>query len=185
MDNLNTDNLMKLQVQQLEKEKRDQAERIRVISKRLDHTERAYRKEERPLLDEDYDRQKLEDRLAFEKTQKLRVEEYKLAHQRDLDTKRRLSRMMEDFNQRKQTYINARGEAYAKKIKEAEAKIAEEKEKRRKTVMKAREDARKAAEEEERLRREQEEEERRLEEGKVIQRFLCSCSNSIIIRTSC
>ena len=45
LDNLDTDNLMRLQVQQLEKEKKDMQERMRLIAKRLDHTERAFRKE--------------------------------------------------------------------------------------------------------------------------------------------
>ena len=42
---LNRDNLVKLQVQQIEKEKKDQNERLRIIAKRLDHLERAFRKE--------------------------------------------------------------------------------------------------------------------------------------------
>ena len=44
MDNISTDNLMRLQVEQLAKEKKELAERMRIASKRLDHIERAYRK---------------------------------------------------------------------------------------------------------------------------------------------
>jgi len=55
MENLNTDDLMKLQVEQLEKEKRDLNQRLRIVAKRVDHLERACRKEERPLLGQDYE----------------------------------------------------------------------------------------------------------------------------------
>ena len=50
MESLNTDNLMRLQVEQPEKEKKELNEKVLVLAKRLDHIERAYCKEERPLL---------------------------------------------------------------------------------------------------------------------------------------
>ena len=91
---LNRDNLVKLQVQQIEKEKKDQSERLRIIAKRLDHLERAFRKEERPLLAKDYDQQQIDDRKAFEEAQKSRRQASRQAHKQELDMKKRLSRMM-------------------------------------------------------------------------------------------
>ena len=113
---------MRLQVEQLEKEKKGLAERLRFIAKRLDHTERAFRKEERPLLALDYERQQAEDRAAWEEAQKRALEEAKQAHRRNLETKRRLSRMVDDYRSRKDVYISSRGEEYASKKREAEKK---------------------------------------------------------------
>ncbi len=47
---LDADNLMRLQVEQLDKETKDRNELVCIIAKSLDHVHRAYRKEERPLL---------------------------------------------------------------------------------------------------------------------------------------
>ncbi|KAH8110432.1 hypothetical protein DFH11DRAFT_1724023 [Phellopilus nigrolimitatus] len=164
MGDLNTDNLMRLQVQQLEKEKKEQAERLRIIAKRLDHTERAIRKEERPLLAHDYEQQQIDDRAAFEMAQKARLESAKLMHQQDLDTKKRLARVMDDYRECREVYISKRGEEYTKRREESLRRVEEEKAKRRKAVLKAREEEQHRLEEEERLEREREEEERRLEE---------------------
>ena len=63
---------MEIQVAQLEKEKKEVNERLRVVAKRIDHLERAYRKDERPLLSIDYERQREEERKAFEVRQEER-----------------------------------------------------------------------------------------------------------------
>lgn len=172
LDNLNTDNLMRLQVQQLEKEKKDMQERTRIIAKRLDHIERAFRKEERPLLDHDYEQQQAEDRIAFEIAKKTRLEAARRAHEEDLETKNRLSRVMEDYKARREYYISKRGDEFAKLREDSARKIEKEKAKRREAVLKAREEERRRIEEEERILREKEEEERRLEEGLCILYFL-------------
>lgn len=171
MENLNTDNLMRLQVEQLEKEKKELNQRMRVIGKRLDHVERAYRKEERPLLSEDYDVQQANDKAAHEETQKARIENARLTHQQDVETKARLSRMMADYLIRKEMVLSKRGEEFTKKRALAQKKIEEEKAKRRQLVIKEREEERLRKEEEERIAREKAEEERRLEEGKLLYFF--------------
>ncbi|TBU26431.1 hypothetical protein BD311DRAFT_726099 [Dichomitus squalens] len=164
LESLNTDNLMRLQVEQLEKEKKELNEKMRVMSKRLDHIERAYRKEERPLLAKDYEIQQANDRAVFEASQKARLEAHRQAHLQDVETKKRLTRMLSDYEQMKETIAARRGEEFAKKKELAQKKMEEEKTKRRAAVLKAREEERQRLEEEERIRREQEEEERRLEE---------------------
>ncbi|KAI0919910.1 hypothetical protein AcV5_001857 [Taiwanofungus camphoratus] len=161
MENLSTDNLMRLQVEQLEKEKKELNERMRVAAKRLDHVERAYRKEERPLLAKDYEFQQANDTAAFEAFQKTRLESHRLAHQHDLETKRRLSRMMDDYLARREAIMGKRGEEFAKRKEQAQKKINDEKTKRRHAVLSAREEERLRREEEESLRREKEEEEAR------------------------
>ncbi|KAH9987062.1 hypothetical protein BJV77DRAFT_1027293 [Russula vinacea] len=168
VENLNTDNLMRLQVEQLEKEKKERESRLRVIAKRIDHTERAYRQEERPLLAKDYELQQASDRATFEQIQKGRVDAARLAHKRDLETKKRLSRILPEFEARKTIILEKRSAEYERKQAVAKAKIEEEKAKRRAVVLEAREEERirqEAAEsahrEAEELKRKKKEEEER------------------------
>ncbi|CCL98379.1 uncharacterized protein FIBRA_00374 [Fibroporia radiculosa] len=173
MENLSTDNLMRLQVEQLEKEKKELTERMRIAAKRLDHIERAYRKEERPLLAKDYEIQQVDDKAVFQAAQKSRLESHRLSHQQDVETKKRLSRIMGDYLAQREVIVGKRGAEFAKRKEIAQNKIDDEKAKRRATFLKAREEERLRIEEEERIRREKEEEllrieeERRLEEERL------------------
>lgn len=138
---------------------------MRVIGKWLDHVERAYRKEERPLLAKDYEAQQENDRLIFESLQKSRIETSKQQHQLNLETKARLSRMLGDFDKSKKEILERRGQEYAERQREASDKLREAKAKRIATVRKAREEERLRLEAEERELREREEEETRREAG--------------------
>lgn len=154
-----------MQVQHLEKEKKETTHKLKSIAKRIDHLERAYRKEERPLLDKDYEQQQKADRDTFNAIQISLKEQARLTHRDDLATKARLLRMVGDYEARKSIIIARKGEDFAKRKDAAQRKISEEKAKRKKSVLKAQEEERRRIEEEERLIREQEEEERREEEG--------------------
>lgn len=156
---------MRLQVEQLEKEKKERESKLRVIAKRIDHTERAYRQEERPLLAKDYELQQANDRATFEQIQKGRIDAARLAHKRDLETKKRLSRILPEFETRKAIILEKRSADYERKNAAAQAKIEEEKKKRRAAVLKMREDERLRQEAVERARREAEELERKEQEG--------------------
>ncbi|KAI0283489.1 hypothetical protein BC826DRAFT_973748 [Russula brevipes] len=161
VENLNTDDLMRLQVEQLEKEKKERESRLRVIAKRIDHTERAYRQEERPLLAKDYEVQQASDRATFEQIQKGRIDAARLSHKRDLETKKRLSRILPEFEARKAIILEKRSAEYERKQAAAQAKIEEEKAKRRAALLKTQEEERLLKEAEERARREAEELERK------------------------
>ncbi|KAF9265046.1 hypothetical protein L218DRAFT_1076037 [Marasmius fiardii PR-910] len=165
--NFDTGDLISLQVQHIEKEKRELNHRLRVISKRIDHIERAYRKEERPLLSADYEKQRTNDLSTFQSIQKHRKESARVEHQEALETKKRLSRVMNDYKERKEALFKKKGEEFSKKREMAVKKLEEEKAKRRKAVLAAREEERRKKEEEERVRREREEEERRAEEERT------------------
>jgi translation initiation factor 3 subunit A len=156
---------MRMHVEQLEKDKRELAERMRVIGKWLDHVERAYRKEERPLLAKDYEVQQENDRLTFEALQQARVESSKQQHQLNLETKSRLSRMSGDFEKTKNEILERRGQEYAERRREASEKLREAKAKRTAAIRNAREEERLREEAEEQQRREREEEEARIEAG--------------------
>ena len=156
---------MRLQVEQLEKEKKERESRLRVIAKRIDHTERAYRQDERPLLAKDYELQQASDRATFEQIQKGRIDAARLAHKRDLETKKRLSRILPEFEARKTMILEKRSAEYTRKQAAAQAKIEDEKAKRYAVLLEAREEERLRQEAAERTRREAEELERKKEEG--------------------
>ena len=165
METYDTEGLITIQVAQLEKEKKEISERLRIIAKRIDHTERAYRKEEQPLLAEDYQNQQITDRETFEAIQQARRELARQTHEDDLETKARLTRLLGDYRARKEVIIAKKGEEFAAKKAAAEKKIKAEKEKRLGSILKAREEEKARKEEEERLRLEKEAEEARLEAG--------------------
>jgi translation initiation factor 3 subunit A len=165
LETYDTEGLITIQVAQLEKEKKEVSERLRIISKRIDHTERAYRKEEQPLLAEDYQNQQMTDRETFESIQQARRELSRQTHQDDLETKSRLRRLLDDYHARKDVIIAKKKEEFAAKKAAAEKKIKEEKEKRLKSVLKAREEEKAKREKEEQLRLQKEAEEARIEAG--------------------
>ena len=157
METYDKEGLITIQVARLEKEKKEISDRLRIIVKRIDHTERAYRKEEQPLLAEDYQNQQITDRETFEAIQRARFEASRKSHQDDLETKVRLTRLLSDYHVRKEVMMGKREEEFATKKAVAEKKIKEEKEKRFKAVMKTREEkAKKEKEEQARLLQEQE-----------------------------
>lgn len=171
METYDTEGLIVIQVAQLEKEKKELNEKLRVVAKRVDHIERAYRKEERPLLARDYEQQKKNDRETYEALQRARKDVAHVAHQEDMGTKARLSRMMVDYQARREVIVAKKAADFAKKKEAAHKKIEEEKTKRRNAVMKAREEERLRVEAELKRKKELEEEARRKEEGKIIATF--------------
>ncbi|CAO1630037.1 unnamed protein product [Jaminaea pallidilutea] len=148
--NLDTDKLVQLQVTQIEKEKKDLAERLRVIFRRMDHLERAYRREELPLLEKDYERQKKEDQAYHEQASQVSLEAARQKHRADVEAKQRLSRLMPDYTSMKKTIEGKRAKELAEKREESRRKIESEKQKRIKEVQAAREERRQRQAEEER-----------------------------------
>jgi translation initiation factor 3 subunit A len=132
-----------MQVAQLEKEKekKELSERLRIVAKRVDRIERAYRKDARLLLAQDYEQQRTTDRETFAAIQTQCKEGARLAHKEDLETKKRLARMLPDYEKRRVVVIAKKGEEYAKRKDAARRKIEGEKAKRRKAVMAKREEA--------------------------------------------
>jgi len=159
IETMDTAQLRRMQVEQMEKEQKQLVEKLRIIAKRIDHTERAFRKEEITLLHKDYELQQKRDRELFDQTRTQRLEDARNAHAADLDLKKRLLPKMKDFEEFKQKKLAASSSAYEAAVKKANAKIAEEKKKRIEEYERARE------EERERARREEEERQRAEEEA--------------------
>ncbi|KZT50668.1 hypothetical protein CALCODRAFT_177936 [Calocera cornea HHB12733] len=168
IENLDTQKLVQLQVEQIEKQKKEMNDRLRIVAKRLDHTERAFRKEERPMLEQDYIQQQEEDRVTFYQTQEEMRKRLRQQFEEELASKARLGRMMPD-------YLGLRAQVEGEKLREfesrreaAEAMRLEERRKRKEEVLRAREEERKEREEEERRMREDEERRRQEEEGECL-----------------
>lgn len=149
----------------MDKERRELNERMRIIAKRMDHIERAFRKAEIPLIVEDYSRQQAEDKTAFYATSQGALDAARQGHKDRLDTKQRLARIMPDYQAYADRISQTRQHDYTSRSRDATTRIAEEKLQRRTAVLKQREQQAREREEEERERRELEEEEQRLEQG--------------------
>lgn len=145
IESLDTDHLLQLQAKQIEKEQKETLERTRIIAKRVDHLERALRKEERPLIEADYERQKEADRVAHNAAILAQRQAATEKHQHDLALKQRLGRMMADYSKVRAVVESKRVEEFAAKRSAADKKIAEEKAKLKKKVLaeRAEEEARK------------------------------------------
>lgn len=172
MGELSKDRLMRLQVEQLEKEKKDLHERLRIAAKRIDHIERAYRKEERPLLAQDYAEQQAADRATFEALQKARTENSLAAHNHALASKKRLRQMQDDFRAHREQLLTARAEEYQRRKATGEKMMKEEKDARRQAFAEQKEAERKQQEEAEAAARKAEEERLRVEAGACLIFFL-------------
>ncbi|GMK59236.1 hypothetical protein CspeluHIS016_0702510 [Cutaneotrichosporon spelunceum] len=176
-EELDTSKIVAMQVEHIAKEKRELNERLRIIGKRMDHLERAYRKEERPLLAGDYERQKVEDRTAHNRANQL-ARDAAIAQQAAMrDLKGRLGRMMPDYLIARSAVESQQEREFEAARKAAAVKIAEEKKSFAAEVLArhradkearaaeeaaeraAEEEAQRRAEEEERLIKEREEKE--------------------------
>ncbi|KAJ7432986.1 hypothetical protein B0H11DRAFT_2259948 [Mycena galericulata] len=127
---LDAEGLIGIQVAQLEKEKKELTERLRIVAKHVAHIEPAYRKVEQPLLAHDYEQQAT-DPATFAAIGAARQEAACGVRLQDLETKARLARMLLEYEKRRAVVLAKKGEEYAKHKDAAAQKIEEEKTKRR------------------------------------------------------
>ncbi|KAJ3242556.1 eukaryotic translation initiation factor 3 subunit A [Chytriomyces hyalinus] len=164
--NLDTKTLMDKQLELLEQEKRDLANKMRQISKRLDHTERAMRRAETPKWEADHVEQKRIDKAYHNALAAAQQEATKTKHASDLKVKARVTRILPDFLAHKAKLDAVRQADYEAKVARAQALIAEAKAQRITEFRKKKaEEAARARKEEEARRLRAEEERIRLEEG--------------------
>ncbi|KAI9873197.1 MAG: eukaryotic translation initiation factor 3 subunit A, partial [Pleopsidium flavum] len=163
LDELDSNRLRAMKLAQLEKEKQELNERLRVTGKRIDHLERAFRKEEIKLLPQDYDAQRERDLQAYDssKTESLQAAEQK--HKENVALKHRLSRLVPVYEEFRDNVHERRHEEFEKRRKAAERELQNKMDQRR-TEYRERK-AREHKEREERERMEREEEERAAREA--------------------
>lgn len=164
LDDLDSNRLRLLRISQLEKEKNDLQKNLRVTGKRIDHLERAFRKEEIKLLPKDYEAQRARDIGSYEKLKEETLKQSERKHKEDVALKHRLRRLMPAYEQFRRNLEERRHEEFEKRRKQAEREYqnAVEKRKRTERERKAREQREReeaegrAREEEERIAREAE-----------------------------
>jgi translation initiation factor 3 subunit A len=175
LDDLDTGRIRLLKLQALEREKNELGDKVRTTSKRLDHLERAYRKEELKHLDDDYEKQRKEDYASWEATKNETIKSAQEKHKEDVALKHRLSRLVGPYESFRKTITEQRHADFEKRRKGAERELQQKMDQRRIEVRqqreaekkRAEEEARFAAEEAERVAREEEEAARAAEEKKA------------------
>ncbi|KAJ2157354.1 eukaryotic translation initiation factor 3 subunit A [Coemansia sp. RSA 552] len=172
LEQMDTAKLLELQVEQIEKEKQDKQSRLKIMGRKVDHTVRAYRKREQPLLEDDYEKQKLADRENHEAARKALLEQSKEKHTHDVTQKARFSRMYDDFNAVRTQLDEGRSAALAaerRRVREELAKAREERLEEYRRV-KAEKDETEERERAEREAREAEEEREKAEKAAELTR---------------
>ena len=172
LDDLDSNRLRLLRISQLEKEKNDLYKNLRVTGKRIDHLERAFRKEEIKLLPKDFEAQRARDIASYEKLREETLRESKRKHTDDVALKNRLRHLLGPYEKFRSDLEERRHEEFEKRRKNADKEYqnAVEKRKRSERERKAREQRerdeaeRRAREEEERIIREAEQEAAEAEE---------------------
>ena len=164
LDDLDSNRLRLLKISQLEKEKNDLYKNLRVTGKRIDHLERAFRKEEIKLLPKDYDAQRARDIASYEKLKEETLRESERKHKEDVALKHRLSRLLPVYERFRSNLEERRHEEFERRRRNADREYqnAVEKRKRSERERRAREQRerdeaeKRAREEEERIAREAE-----------------------------
>ena len=167
IDDLDTNAVRMLKLTQLEKDKNEKDNRIRITAKRIDHLERAFRREEVKHLGEDYEKQRDEDMKIYEETKEETLKEAQQKHKEGLALKHRLSRLVKPYDSFKGSITERRAAEFEKLRKKAEREFEEEKRKRIRSHQEEKVRQRQAKEAEERRLREEEEERAREEEEKA------------------
>ncbi|PUU74519.1 hypothetical protein B9Z19DRAFT_1133227 [Tuber borchii] len=168
LEDLDSNQLRAMKLAQLEKEKREMAEKLRITGKRIDHLERAFRREEVNVLPKDLERQRAEDLAAYEEKKRITLENSKKQHEEAVALKKRLSRLVPVYETFRDDIKQQRHQEFEARRKTAQKHLEVEMEKRRQEVRAAKERKKKEAEAIERRRVEEEERARKEEEERLL-----------------
>merc|ERR1719188_2338353 len=126
IEELDADEIMKRQVEELEKEKKELLARLKKQEKNVDHTERAKRQEEIPLLKQQFEEFKEEAKQVWEEQEKERIENEKAQRENDVKNCDRMGRMRADKDQYLEGLLKERKNIFEKKLGEFNVTLAEE-----------------------------------------------------------
>jgi translation initiation factor 3 subunit A len=157
LDNLDGNRLRAMKLAQLEREKNDINEKLRITGKRIDHLERAFKKEEAKKLPDDYASQREKDLAAYEKTKEQTLKDAKAKHLENVELKHRLSRLVEPYESYRESIRDRRREEFDKQRRDAERELNKAMEARRKDFRDRKAREKREREEQERILREEEE----------------------------
>jgi translation initiation factor 3 subunit A len=157
LDSLDGGRLRAMKLAQLEREKNDINEKLRVTGKRIDHLERAFRKEEAKKLPEDYIQQRERDYAAYQKTKAQVLKDAEAKHIEDLELSKRLTRLMPVYESFRESVVERRHDEFEKRRRDAERELEKQITLRKKEYRERMARERKEREEQERILREEEE----------------------------
>lgn len=163
LDDLDSERLRMLRIEQLAKEKNELGNVLRITGKRIDHLERAYRKAEIKLLPEDYEEQRKRDVAQYEQTKAETLEKAESKHKADIALKVRLGRLVSTYEKFRKDLEEKRHDEFEKRRRQADRELENAINKRKREVRET--NARIKREQEEAERREREEEERQQREA--------------------
>lgn len=167
LDELDANRLRAMKLAQLEKEKNELNDRIRTTAKRIDHLERAFRREELKHIAADYDAQKKLDTELYEKHVAEELRESKEKHAEAVALKHRLGRLVPHFSNFRREVSEKRHEEFEKRRKAAEREFEAKKKQRIKEVQERRRREKQEREEEEARRKEEQERAEREEQERI------------------
>jgi translation initiation factor 3 subunit A len=167
LEDLDANRLRAIKLAQLEKEKNELTERVRATGKRIDHLERAFRREELKHIAEDYEAQKRVDMEIYERQKAQTLAEAEAKHKEAVALKHRLSRLIPVFSNFRKEVSEKRHEEFEKRRKAAEREFEAKKKQRVKEVQERRRRERIERENAERAKREEEERIKREEEERA------------------
>ena len=142
-----SEELVRKKIEQHEKEQNELIKKLDKLSKRIDWVERAKLREERPLVKEWYKQQLIEEEELYKQQTIKFVTDHKANWVKEVEEKKRLSRMINDKTSFENEIMNRRKAAFEIIKKERDERIAVKRAKR----------------EEEQKKREEDEERRRIE----------------------
>ena len=157
LDELDSSAIRGLKLSQLEKEKNEKESKIRVTAKRIDHLERAFRREELKHLSADYERQCAIDLEVYEANKETTLKEALLKHKAGLKLKHRLGRLVGHYDKFKAEVAERRHDEFERRRKAAERDFENKKRQRIKEHRERKIVERQAREAEERRVREEQE----------------------------
>lgn len=157
LDELDSDRLRALRIEQMTKEKNELANVLRVTGKRIDHLERAFRKEEIKVLGQDYEAQKEKDSAAYEIWRTGFLQNAEIKHKGEVSLKHRLSRLVPVYESFRTDISERRHDQFEKRRKNADRELEQAIQKRKRDVRERRAHEKQEKEEAERLQREEEE----------------------------
>lgn len=156
VEDLDVDTIRGIKLQQLAKNRAELDDRIKATAKRIDHLERASRREEIKHLPEDYEKQRVQDQEVHEKQKADTLKEAQRKHKEGLALKHRLGRLVSEYDQFKADLTSRRHEEFEKRRRIAEREFENQKRERVRKVHEERRKERQRQEDEERRRIEEE-----------------------------
>ncbi|KAH8658734.1 putative eukaryotic translation initiation factor 3 subunit A [Tricladium varicosporioides] len=168
LDNLDSNRIRALKLQQLEREKNDINEKMRITAKRIDHLERAFRKEEAKKLPEDYASQRERDLAAYEKIKTQTLKDAEAKHRDNVELKHRLTRLVPFYESFRESVVERRHDEFEKRRRDAERELEKQISLRKKEFRERKAREKREREEQDRILREEEERAAREAEEKAI-----------------